>query len=395
MEHNPRVIELAALPDAIRSMGDVDVAQAETAARLSDGRRRSVRLDALTPDDLAQLREEAAGPGIVVLVGNPGAGGKTPVIVVADDPSLKRLGTNLETRGLRSLGGAMRTALANYARTAFGLAFADGTLLDLADGTRVMGVLNVTPDSFSDGGSHLTPQQAADAAARMYDEGADLVDVGGESTRPGAESVSEDEEARRVVPAIEAIKRRVPIRISVDTTKPAVARLAIEAGADLVNDVSAFAEGEMLAVIRTMRVPAIAMHRRGTPQTMQQDTQYVDLLSSVVGFLRNRVEKAVAAGVADDKILIDPGLGFGKSAAGNLQILRELPTLKSVGRPIVVGASRKAFIGTTLEVPIGERLEGSLAVAAFAAWSGAHVVRAHDVAETKRVTRMIDTIRTT
>src|SRR5262249_47193754 len=174
---------------------------------------------------------------------------------------------------------------------------------------------------------------------------------------------------RRVVPAIEAIKRRVPIRISVDTTKPAVARLAIEAGAGLVNDVSALAEGAMLPGVRGVGVPAVPMHPRGTPKTMQQDTQYVDLLSSVVGFLRNRVEKAVAAGVADDKILIDPGLGFGKSAAGNLQILRELPTLKSVGRPIVVGASRKAFIGSTIEVPVGERLEGSLAVAAFAAWS--------------------------
>lgn len=395
MEHNPRVIELAMLPQAIRSMGDVDLPQAEAAARLSDGRRRSVRLDALTPDEIARLREEAVGPGVVVLPGIHGASGKSPVIVVADDPSLRRLGTNLETRGLRAVGSALRTALTAYDRTAFGLAFADGTLLDLADGTRVMGVLNVTPDSFAGGGAVLTPQQAADAAARMLDEGADLVDVGGESTRPGADPVLEDEEVRRVVPAIEAIKRRCPVRISVDTTKVAVARLAIEAGADLVNDVSGFADAEMLAVIRAMRVPAIAMHRRGTPKTMQQDTQYVDLLSSVVGFLRNRVEKAVAAGVADDKILIDPGLGFGKSAAGNLQILRELPTLKSVGRPIVVGASRKAFIGGTLDLPVGERLEGSLAVAAFAAWSGAHVVRAHDVAATKRVTRMIDTIRTT
>ncbi|HEX4823764.1 MAG TPA: dihydropteroate synthase [Candidatus Polarisedimenticolaceae bacterium] len=389
------MIELAMLPQAIRSMGDVDLPQAEAAARLSDGRRRSVRLDALTPDEIARLREEAVGPGVVVLPGIHGASGKSPVIVVADDPSLRRLGTNLETRGLRAVGSALRTALTAYDRTAFGLAFADGTLLDLADGTRVMGVLNVTPDSFAGGGAVLTPQQAADAAARMLDEGADLVDVGGESTRPGADPVLEDEEVRRVVPAIEAIKRRCPVRISVDTTKVAVARLAIEAGADLVNDVSGFADAEMLAVIRAMRVPAIAMHRRGTPKTMQQDTQYVDLLSSVVGFLRNRVEKAVAAGVADDKILIDPGLGFGKSAAGNLQILRELPTLKSVGRPIVVGASRKAFIGGTLDLPVGERLEGSLAVAAFAAWSGAHVVRAHDVAATKRVTRMIDTIRTT
>jgi len=137
----------------------------------------------------------------------------------------------------------------------------------------------------------------------------------------------------------------------------------------------------------------VLMHMRGTPRTMQSDTGYVDLLSSVVGFLRKRIEKAAAAGVADDKIVVDPGLGFGKSAAGNLQILRELPTLKSVGRPILVGASRKSFIGTALDLPAGERLEGSLAVAALAAWNGASVVRAHDVAATKRVTRMIDAIR--
>jgi dihydropteroate synthase len=387
------VIELGSLPHAIRAMSDVDPTQADAAARLSDGRRRSVRLDALTPDAVLTLREEAIGIGAVVLGGLTGPGGNGPAIVVADDPTLKRLGTAVETRGLRAVGAAIRAALAAYDRTAFALAFADGTLMDLAAGTRVMGVLNVTPDSFSDGGGILSPDAAADAAARMVEVGADIVDVGGESTRPGASAVSEDEEVRRVIPAIEAIKRRVPVRVSVDTTKAAVARFALAAGADLVNDVSAFGDKAMLHVIREARAPAIAMHRRGTSGTMQQDTQYVDLLSSVVGYLRNRVEKAVAAGIPDDKILIDPGLGFGKSAAGNLQILRELPTLKSVGRPIVIGASRKSFIGGALELPVGERLEGSLAIAAFAAWSGAHVIRAHDVAATKRVTRMIDVIR--
>ena len=183
------------------------------------------------------------------------------------------------------------------------------------------------------------------------------------------------------------------MRVSIDTTKARVARQAIDAGADLVNDVSGFAEPAMIAVVRDTHVPVVVMHMRGTPRTMQQDTSYVDLLSSVVGFLRKRVEKALAAGVADDKILVDPGLGFGKSAAGNLQILRELPTLRSVGRPILIGASRKSFIGTALDLPVGERLEGSLGVAALAAWHGVHVVRAHDVAATRRVTRMIDAIR--
>ena len=154
-------------------------------------------------------------------------------------------------------------------------------------------------------------------------------------------------------------------------------------------------ERRPILVVRDARVPIVLMHMRGTPRTMQQDTEYVDLLSSVVGFLRKRVDRATAGGVADDKIVVDPGLGFGKSASGNLRILRELPTLRSVGRPILVGASRKSFIGTALDLPVGERLEGSLAVAALAAWQGAQFIRAHDVTQTKRVTRMIDAIRTT
>jgi dihydropteroate synthase len=256
-----------------------------------------------------------------------------------------------------------------------------------------MGVVNVTPDSFSDGGAYESPQHAADTAARMADDGADWIDVGGESTRPGATNVAEDEEIRRVVPVIGEIKRKTSVRVSVDTMKAGVARRAIEAGADVVNDVSALSDPEMIAVVRDARVPVILMHMRGVPRTMQQSTDYVDLLASVVGFLRERVEKALAAGISDDRILIDPGLGFGKSAAGSLRILRELPTLRSVGRPLVIGASRKSFIGAALDLPVSDRLEGSLAVAALAAWRGAHVIRAHDVAATKRTTRMIDAIR--
>ena len=278
---------------------------------------------------------------------------------------------------------------------AFELVFADGGTMDLTLETRVMGILNVTPDSFSDGAALRTPQEAFEAAARMADEGADFIDVGGESTRPGASPVTEDEEVRRVVPLIRQIKRELRVRVSVDTMKANVARFAIEAGADLVNDVSAFSDPEMLSVVRDARVPVIVMHMRGTPRTMQQDTGYVDLLSSIVSFLRERVDRASASGIADDKILVDPGLGFGKSVSGNLRILRELPTLRSLGRPLVIGASRKSFIGAALDLPLNERLEGSLAVAAHAVWQGAHVIRAHDVEATKRTTRMIDAIRRT
>lgn len=393
MEHNPRVIELALLPRAVRAMADVDASQVQVADRLASRIRRALRLDAVSEEDAEKLRQEAQALGIVLLDGMPGSGGTAPRILVADEETMKRLGAVLESRGMKALGAAVRVTLAAYQRTAFGLAFADGERMDLTDTTRVMGILNVTPDSFSEGGPILAPAKAVEVAARMADDGADIVDVGGESTRPGAEPVAEDEEIRRVVPVIEAIKRELPLRISVDTSKAKVARLAIDAGADMVNDVAALEDPGMASVVRDGRVPVVLMHRRGTARTMQLDTDYVDLLSSVVGFLRKRVEKAAAAGIADDKILIDPGLGFGKSAPGNLQILRELATLRSVGRPVLVGASRKAFIGAVLDLPVGERLEGSLAVAALAAWQGAHVIRAHDVAETKRVTRTIDAIR--
>ena len=395
MEHNPRVIELGSLSGAMRAMGDVDPSQADAADRMYGRVRRAIRIDAVTDDEGAALRQEAQTLGVVVIDGKVRSSGPGPRFLVSDDETLKRLAAGLEAGVLRSMGGAIRQTMAAYERSAFAIAFADGARMDLAAETRVMGILNVTPDSFSDGGALPTPEAAVEAAARMADEGADLVDVGGESTRPGAAPVSEDEEVRRVVPAVQAIKRDLPIRVSVDTSKAKVARLAIEAGADLVNDVSAFTDPGMLAALRSSRTPVLIMHRRGTAQTMQRDTAYVDLLSSIVGFLRKRIAAASAAGISDDKILVDPGLGFGKSASGNLQVLRELATLRSVGRPIVVGASRKSFIGTALDLPVDERLEGGLAVAAWAAWQGAHVIRTHDVAETKRTTRMIDAIRRT
>jgi dihydropteroate synthase len=256
-----------------------------------------------------------------------------------------------------------------------------------------MGVLNVTPDSFSDGGRHLEPAAALDSAAAMIEGGADIIDIGGESTRPGAAAVDANEEARRVLPVVEGIRRRGGVRISIDTTKAAVARRALEAGADMVNDVSGFRDPGMLPLICELDAPAVVMHMRGTPRTMQRDTRYADLMGTITGFLQDVVVSAVAAGVSDDKIIVDPGIGFGKSTAGNLAILEQLAKLKRVGLPILVGASRKNFIGEVLQLPVEQRLEGSLAVAAFASAQGAHVIRAHDVAATSRVVGMIDAIR--
>ncbi len=394
MEHNPRILELDDLPQALRSMGDMDALPSSTEHGLARRSTRAMRLDAIDAESAAALKKAAQTLGIAVLDGAGAAGPNTsPRVLVGDEEALARLGTILESRGPRGVGAAIRLTLLAYAASSFTLTFPDGGRLDLSSETRVMGILNVTPDSFSDRGKFASPNAAVEEAGTMAEGGADLVDVGGESTRPGAAPVSADEEARRVIPVVDALKRQLDLRVSVDTSKASVARLAIEAGADMINDVSAFSDPEMTSVVREGHVPTIVMHMRGTPRTMQQDTDYADLLSSLVGFLRNCVKRATSAGIADDKILVDPGLGFGKSASGNLRILRELRTLRSVGRPLVVGASRKSFIGTALELPVSDRLEGSLAVAAYAAWKGAHVIRVHDVAATKRVTRMIDAIR--
>lgn len=271
--------------------------------------------------------------------------------------------------------------------------FADGEEWTLGSRTRVMGILNLTPDSFSDGGDIRSVRHAVETARRMAEAGADLLDIGGESSRPGAAAVPADEELRRVLPVIEAVREAVKVRISIDTVKASVAARAIAAGADVINDVSAAADPEMLPMCAARGVPVILMHMRGTPRTMQHDTRYHDLLGEIVEFLRGAAERAVAAGVADDKIWVDPGIGFGKSPSGNLQILGEIAALEKLGRPIVIGASRKSFIGSVLELPVTDRLEASLAVAAVAAWQGAHVIRAHDVSETVRVVRMVDAIR--
>jgi len=255
-----------------------------------------------------------------------------------------------------------------------------------------MGILNATPDPFSDGGRHASLPEALAAAARFVEAGVDIIDIGGESTRPGAPAVSSDEEAHRVLPLIAAIKDRFEVRVSVDTMKAAVAREALAAGADMVNDVSGLGDPEMLPLLLESEAPVVIMHMRGTPETMQRDTRYEDLLDDVVGFLRDRVESAVTAGVAGDKIVVDPGIGFGKSAQGSLHLLSRLSSLGSVGQPILVGVSRKSFLGAVSGRPVEDRLEESLAVAAFACAHGAHIIRAHDAEATVRVVRMVDAV---
>jgi dihydropteroate synthase len=250
--------------------------------------------------------------------------------------------------------------------------------------TRLMGVVNVTPDSFSDGGLYLDPGAAIAHGRELAEAGADILDVGGESTRPGAEFVPAEEELRRVVPVVRGLRDTGP-RISVDTSKAEVAAAALEAGAEIVNDVTALrGDPGMAALCAERGATVVLMHMRGDPRTMQDDPRYDDVVAEVKGFLAERLGAATAAGIAAERIWLDPGIGFGKTAAHNLELLRRLGELCELGCPLVVGTSRKSFIGRFDGSGAGERLGGTIASSVLAAAEGADVLRVHDVAEMRQ-----------
>lgn len=246
-----------------------------------------------------------------------------------------------------------------------------------------MGVINVTPDSFSDGGCYATLDTALRRGERLAAEGADILDIGGESTRPGAAEVSVAEEIDRVVPVIAALASRLELPLSVDTSKPEVMRAAIAAGAGLINDIYALRRPGALAAAAQLTVPVCLMHMRGTPETMQREPRYIDPVAEVSAFLEERLAACVAAGIPRQRLLLDPGFGFGKTLEHNLVLLAGLPTLAALGPPLLVGLSRKSMIGALTGREVGERLAGSLAGAVLAVERGARVIRVHDVAATR------------
>ncbi|MGF1612538.1 MAG: dihydropteroate synthase [Gammaproteobacteria bacterium] len=256
-----------------------------------------------------------------------------------------------------------------------------------------MGILNVTPDSFSDGGRFVSAAAALRQARRMYAEGAAIIDVGGESTRPGAALVSVTQELDRVLPVIEAIRAELPVLISIDTSKPEVMRAAIAAGADMVNDILALRAEGAIPVVREAGVSACLMHMQGEPKTMQLAPAYGDVVREVRDFLVERVEACEAQGVARDRLVIDPGFGFGKTLEHNLCLLSELGKLVALGLPVLVGVSRKSMLGALLGKPVGERLYGSLALAVWAGLNGAAILRVHDVGPTVEALKVVAAVK--
>ena len=265
-------------------------------------------------------------------------------------------------------------------------------ILDLSC-PRVMGVLNVTPDSFSDGGQHVEIEHAVRRAMQMIDEGAVIIDVGGESTRPGAQPVNEQQELDRVLPVIERLSAETEVLISIDTMKPVVMREAVKAGAHIVNDVNALQADNAEVVVAESGAAVCLMHMQGLPRTMQSDPHYEEVVAEVSAFLMQRAQRCIESGIASDQIMIDPGFGFGKTLTHNLQLMAGIARLCESGWPVLVGVSRKSMLGALLDVPPAERVHGGVAAAVLACWQGVKLIRTHDVRATVEALRVVQAIQ--
>jgi dihydropteroate synthase len=368
-------------------------------ARRTHGAVRAVRLERVPAEPARALIDLMTAAGGCAQAAADGRSGGRVVLLQGDGDHyhlfLQRAARRPATR---AAAGEVRDVLMRASTRPRALALARGRL-PLGQRTLIMGILNVTPDSFSDGGLYTGPERAVEHALEMARAGADLIDIGGESTRPGARPVPLKEELRRVIPALEAVVSAIaslPARrplLSVDTRKAEVARRAAAAGADLINDVSGLThDPAMAAVVAESGLPIVIQHMRGTPETMQTNPRYAHLLPEIAAFLRARIDRIVRAGVREDKIIVDPGIGFGKRRRDNLAILRNLRVLTSLGRPILVGASRKSFLKGEGATPPSDRLEASLAAEALAIAGGADIIRVHDVRESARVASLCDAV---
>ncbi len=283
-----------------------------------------------------------------------------------------------------------RRALENWERRHFTLELPRGRRWILGERAAILGILNITPDSFSDGGQYLGAEAALARGLQMIEEGAEAIDLGGESTRPGAQPVPLEEEARRVLPVLAELRKRIELPISVDTTKAEMARMALDEGADLINEVSALeADPGMAPLLADRRVPIVIMHRRGRPQTMQDNPQYDDATGEIFRYLGGRLQILERAGIDPERMIVDPGIGFGKRSVDNMVLLRDLGEFRSLGRPVLIGLSRKSFLGRILGKSVEEREWGTLVAHTLAALSGVAVIRAHHIPNAREMVKLL------
>lgn len=311
---------------------------------------------------------------------------KSDVLLIGTEAQFKKVLPRLNKQrfNLPQVSRKLSELLKNIKKDKFVLSFKDKKM-NLARKVAVMGILNLTPDSFYNGGKYTTQARALRRVEEMVKEGADLIDIGGESTRPGAKEVDQEEEIRRVIPVIRKIRELFEIPVSIDTYKAKVAKRALEAGVDMINDISGLRFDPLLKeAVAGSGAAVVLMHIKGTPGDMQNNPRYGSLMGEIISYLSESIRLAQKAGIDLEKIIVDPGIGFGKTSEHNLQILNHLGELRSLGRPILIGVSRKSFIGATLKLPLEERLEGGLAATSLAVMQGAKIIRTHDVKPTRR-----------
>ncbi len=363
-----------------------------------------VRINSLSNIAANILKQEMLSLGADAAVARgtlTGDARKTDCLLMGNITQFDRLKEKLTKQpfGLSQLGFELSETLDNYRKDDFVINLGRHKL-NTAKRTLVMGVVNLTPDSFSQDGLYqlsvascrLSVNKIVDFIQRMVDEGADIIDIGGESTRPGAKAIPVKEELGRTIPVIKKIAGKIKVPISIDTYKPEVAKQALDNGASLVNDITGLANRKMAKLVAGYNAGAVIMHMKGKPRTMQQGPEYKDVVGEVIDFLAGARDNAVCAGITKDKIIVDPGIGFGKTAAHNLEILKRLGEFKVLGQPILVGTSRKSFLGKILNATPQERIFGTVSSCVLAAKNGAHIVRTHDVKEVKQALLVLDSV---
>ena len=398
MRYNVRVLKVGSLEDARRHLADLAPSQEGFAIMLPKLVHYLVRADGLDTRAANILKQNMLSLGGEVSLPREVFrfdGSTTSCIVSGTGRQFRDLLGKLTYQpfGLRRLAEEMRPLLEELEGRASRMLRVGSREYDLASRTLVMGVVNVTPDSFSDGGLFFDRESAVRHALRQVEEGADILDIGGESTRPGSDFISLEEELRRVIPVVEGVASSTDVPVSVDTTKAEVARRALQAGAAMINDIGAMRLDPLMpGVAAECGVPVCLMHMQGLPRDMQENPHYDDLMGEIISFLRERAEAAEEAGIERSRIVLDPGIGFGKTLEHNLEVIRRLQELKGLGYPVLLGPSRKSFIGRILDLPADQRLEGTAAAVALGIANGADIVRVHDVREMVRVVRVADAV---
>lgn len=395
--HNPRVVIIDNLFRAKEELKGIGVDSYGIRLMAPKALSFAVKLEEMRPQAANILKQEALSLGAEAAISRGVIDLKrkrSDVLLLGTEKHYQLLVGKLkrEPFGLAEIAEELKNLLANFKRQRWEIECGKYTLR-LGGKTLIMGILNVTPDSFADGGRYNRIDSALQKAEKMAEEGADIIDIGGESTRPGAKPVPLKEEIRRTIPVIKRLVKRIDLPISIDTNKSQVAREALNSGASLVNDISALrVDKKMAGVASRYKVPLVLMHMQGRPRNMQKNPQYKDVVGEIISFLRERMGFAKEEGIDEERIIVDPGIGFGKKTEHNLEIFHRLSEFKSLGRPILVGPSRKSVIGNVLGLPIEERLEGTAATVAASILNGADMVRVHDVKEMKRVVDMTDAI---